>query len=49
MLIKWKDKFGEEATWDKIVDALRNVGYNALAQDLEDKHMQPEVKGTGEC
>ena len=52
MLTKWKDKFGKEATWDKIVVALRKIGQNALAQDLEDKHMQSgeeEVKETGEC
>ena len=51
MLTKWKDKFGKEATWDKIVDALRKSGQNALAKDLEDKHMQSEeqeVKETGE-
>ena len=40
MLTKWKDKFGKEATWDKIVDALRNIGQNALARDLEARHMQ---------
>ena len=49
MLTKWKNRFGEKATWDKIVDALREIGRNALAQDLKDKHMQPEVKETGEC
>lgn len=45
MLIKWKNKFGKKATWDKIVYALIKIGHNALAQDLKDKHM----KGTGEC
>ena len=40
MLTKWKDKFGKEATWDKLVDALRKIGQNALAQDLEAKHLQ---------
>ena len=40
MLTKWKDKFGKEATWERIVDALRKIGQNVLAQDLEDKHMQ---------
>ena len=52
MLTKWKDKFGKEATWDKIVDALRKIGQNALAQDLEDKNVKSaerKVKETGEC
>ena len=39
MLTKWKDKLGKKATWDKIVDALRKIGVNDLAQDLEDKHL----------
>ena len=50
MLTKWKDKFGKDATWDKVFDALRNIGQNALAQDLEAKHLQSaEQKETGEC
>ena len=52
MLTKWKDKFDKEATWDKIVVALRKIGQNALAHDLEDKHMQSEeqeVEELGEC
>ena len=50
MLTKWKDKFGKEATWDKIVIALREIGQNALAHDLEAKHLQSaEQKETGEC
>ena len=40
MLTIWIDKFGKEATWDKIVDALRKIGRNALARDLEAKHLQ---------
>ena len=40
MLTTWKDKFGTEATWDKIVDALEKIGQNALAQDLGGKHLQ---------
>ena len=40
MLTKWKDKFGTEATWDKIVDALRNIGQDTLARNLEAKHLQ---------
>ena len=47
MLTTWIDKFGKEATWNKIVDALRNIGLNALARDLEAKHLQQ--KETGEC
>ena len=38
MLTIWKDKFDEEATWDKIVDALRKIDENALARDLEAKY-----------
>ena len=50
MLTEWKDKFGTDATWDKVFDALRNIGQNALAQDLEAKHLQSaEQKETGEC
>ena len=50
MLTKWKDKFGKEATWDKIYDALRKIGQNALAQDLEAKNLRSaEQKETGEC
>ena len=48
MLTKWKDKFGKEATWDKIVDALRKIEQSALAQDLEDKYMQSRGQETGE-
>ena len=44
MLTKWKDKFGKEATWDKIVDALRNIGQNTLARQLEAKHLQSADK-----
>ena len=40
MLTTWIDKFGKEATWDKIVDALRKIKQNALAHDLEAKHLQ---------
>ena len=48
MLTTWIDKFGKEATWDKIVDALGKIGQNALAQDLEAKHLQSaEQKETG--
>ena len=48
MLTIWIDKFGKEATWDKIVDALRKIGQHALAQDLEAKNLQSaEQKETG--
>ena len=49
MLTLWKDKFGETATWDKIIDGLRKIGQNTLAQNLKDLHMHSEVKGTGKC
>ena len=45
MLTTWIDKFGKEATWDKIVDALRKSGQNALARDLEAKHLQSAEQG----
>ena len=48
MLTIWIDKFGKEATWNKIVDALRKIGQNALARDLEAKDLQSaEQKETG--
>ena len=37
VLTIWKDKFGTEATWDKIFVALRNIKEIALVQDLEAK------------
>ena len=50
MLTTWIDKYGEEATWNKIVDALRKIRQNALAHDLEAKHLQSaEQEETGEC
>ena len=33
LLTKWKDTFDAEATWEKIVIALRKIGNNALAQE----------------
>ena len=41
MLTAWTDKFGREATWDKIVAALRKIGHYALAQQVEEEHIQP--------
>ena len=32
MLTAWTDKFGREATWDKIVAALRKMGNNVLTE-----------------
>ena len=31
----WTDKFGREATWDKIVAALKKINNNALATTCE--------------
>ena len=48
MLTTWIKKFGKETTWGKIVDALRKIGQNALARDLEAKYLQSaEQKETG--
>ena len=41
MLTAWTDKFGREATWDKIVAALRKSGHCALAELVEEEHIQP--------
>ena len=37
MLTKWKDTFDSEATWEKIVIALRKIGNKALAQEVEEQ------------
>ena len=41
MLTAWTDKFDREATWYKIVAALRKIGNNALAEQMEEKCIQP--------
>ena len=48
MLTAWTDKFGREATWDKIVAALRKIGNNALAQQVEEKYIQPTKQAADE-
>ena len=40
ILTAWTDKFGRDATWDKIVAALRKMGNNALAEQVEEKYIQ---------
>ena len=42
MLTKWKDKFDTEATWEKIVIALKKTGYETLAREVEEQFIQPE-------
>ena len=37
MLTKWKDTYDSEATWEKIVIALRKIGNKALAQEVEEQ------------
>ena len=37
MLTKWKDTYSSEATWEKIVIALRKIGNNALAKEVEEQ------------
>ena len=37
MLTKWKDNFASEATWEKIVIALRKIGNSALAEEVEEQ------------
>ena len=37
ILTKWKDTFDSEATWEKIVIALRKIGNNALAKEVKEQ------------
>ena len=48
MLTAWTDKFGREATWDKIVAALRKIGNHALAQQVEERWIQPTEQAANE-
>ena len=43
MLIAWKQQFDKEATWDKIVAALREIKFNQLAQKVEEKFIHQQV------
>ena len=36
MLIKWKDRFDAEATWERIVIALGKIGNKALAKKVDE-------------
>ena len=42
LLTKWKDTFDAEATWEKIIIALRKIGNNALAQEVEEQYFMSE-------
>ena len=42
MLTKWKDKFDREATWQKIVIALRKTENKRLAREIEEQFIQLE-------
>ena len=44
MLIKWKDKCDQEATWEKIVIALRETENTRLAREVEEKFIHPEKR-----
>ena len=48
MLIKWKDKFDQEATWEKIVIALRETENKRLAREVEEKFIHPEERALKE-
>ena len=48
MLTAWTDKFGREATWYKIVAALRKIGNNALARHVEEQYIHPTEQAADE-
>ena len=48
LLTIWKDKFDREATWKKIVFAIRKTGNNSLAREVEEKFTQPEKQALKE-
>ena len=43
MLTAWTEKYDREATWDKIVAALRKIDKNALARQVEEQYIQPSA------
>ena len=52
MLTAWTHKFDREATWDKIVAALKNIKNNALAKRVEKQYIhqptaQADISATG--
>ena len=48
ILTIWKDKFDREATWEKIVIALRKTGNNSLAREVEEQLIQQEKQALKE-
>ena len=40
MLTKWTNKFDRNATWDRIVYALKKIGNNLLAREVEERYIQ---------
>lgn len=48
MLTIWKDKFDREATWEKIVIALRKTGNKQLAREMEEQFVQLEKQALNE-
>ena len=43
MLTAWTEKYDREATWEKIVAALRKIDKNALARQVEEQYIQPSA------
>ena len=44
MIFKWIDKFGSDATWTKIVDALKKTKYNCLADEVKHEYIIEQVE-----
>ena len=49
MLIAWKQQFDKEATWDKIVAALREIKFNELAQKVEEQFIHSTIIVPSRC
>ena len=41
VLSKWRRRFPQAATWDTIIDALKNIGAVRLAQELKKERQHP--------
>ena len=39
MIVKWIDRFGSGATWTNIVDALKKMKYDSLANEVEEEYI----------
>lgn len=40
MIVKWVNKLGSDATWSKLADALKIIGENDLARQINNDHMR---------